>query len=318
MGLHIGPYRVGAQANRSGDGTNILGSSLPLLGLLRHPSECSPVTIVRARWFAQRRRLTDTLQKATPFCRERHLNTPSTGYHRMKSAPQNPYNLPLGEKRKHLKNFAATARSKASQEWRDKSTRDHRKIAIAMWLRSVESCEATDLLASREMYGAAWATLRLAYECLFYSCAVLNTPEGSEKLGNHHIHQIAKLLKSQINDKTKNSEQTEEQRNAIASFDDTMRKYQNWPIFEAAKEAGMFDEYSEVYRSISQLGAHANIASLDQHISDVKDQLLTRGGRPGDKDSQIDLSIACLTSGLQRFELANQTKNETHPMTPKP
>lgn len=223
----------------------------------------------------------------------------------------NPYEQTIGQLRAQLKKFIAEARHQANRIWRQESTPNHRKIAIAMWLKSIESCEATDLLASREMYGAAWATLRVAYECLFYSCAVLVKPANSSKLGEHHMYQVAKLLKDRITDKVEANERSEEQKKAIAKSDEVIRKFANWPAAMAAKDAGLFEHYTDTYRSISQLGAHANISSLDQHLAQAMDRPMRRGGRPGDRNSQINLAILCVTLGLERHG-AGEMRNDRH------
>jgi hypothetical protein len=171
-----------------------------------------------------------------------------------------------------------------------------------MWLKAIESCEATDVLGSRQMYGAAWANLRVAFECTFYTCAIFRNPENAERLADHHIFQVAKLLKDQINDKSKASNQSTEEKADIAHCEKYMKAHANWPAADAAKSAGMFDQYSYYFRTISQLGAHANISSLDQHLAETKDRLMTRGGRPKDRESQIDLAILCLALTLERIE----------------
>lgn len=190
----------------------------------------------------------------------------------------------------------------ANRMFRDKDTPGHRKIALAMWIRAVESCEATDFLASRQMFGSAWATLRLAYECSFYFAATFDNPKNAEKLADNHMYQLAKLLKDQIKDKYKEEQYTQKHKDAIAASDKTIKDHKPWSAAEAAKEAGMFDQYSEVFRSISQVGAHANISSLDQHYAKAQDVLLNRGGRPQDQACQIDLTIACLVQGLSRLK----------------
>lgn len=219
---------------------------------------------------------------------------------------KNPYQQPIGIKRDQLKKLVKHSRVISSFIWKQEDITGPQKIAIAMWLKAVESCEATDVLGSRGMYGAAWATVRLAYESLFYTCAILKDPANSEKLASHHIFQVAKLLKDQINDKSKATDQTDEQKSDIAHYEKFIKSHANWPAADAAKAADMFDQYSEIFRTISQLGSHANISSLDQHLANTKDRLMTRGGRQEDRDSQINLAIQCLVLGLQRLEVVEK------------
>lgn len=222
----------------------------------------------------------------------------------------NPFEQSIGAKRAQLKKFVVSSRNLANRLWRNKSTTDSQRIALGMWLKAVESCEATDVLGSRQMYGAAWANLRVAYECLFYAAAILKNPENAEKLAHHHMYQVAKLFKDQINDKSKANDQTVEQKTEIAHYDKHIKAHSNWPAADAAKAAGLFEQYSDFFRTISQLGAHANISSLDQHFTEIKDRLMIRGGRPEDRDSQINLAILCLALGTQRLEAVAMPTNK--------
>jgi len=229
---------------------------------------------------------------------------------------QNPFEQPIGKKRAQLKKYVVHSRSIANRLWGNEDTTDPQKIAIAMWLKAVESCEATDVLGSRQMYGAAWANLRVAYECLFYACAILKNPENAEKLASHHIFQVAKLFKDQINDKSKANNQTVEQKAEIAHYEKYIKAHPNWPAADAAKAADMFEQYSDFFRTISQLGAHANISSLDQHLTATKDRLMIRGGRSEDRDSQINMAILCLALGLERLEAATMPTGKIKPESP--
>ncbi|UMR29148.1 DUF5677 domain-containing protein [Massilia sp. MB5] len=225
----------------------------------------------------------------------------------------NPFEQPIGAKRAQLKKLSVHSRSLANRLWRSENTTGSQKIALGMWLKAIESCEATDVLGSRQMYGAAWANLRVAYECLFYAGAILKNPENAEKLAHHHMYQVAKLFKDQINDKSKANDQTVEQKAEIAHYDKHIKAHSNWPAADAAKAAGMFEQYSNFFRTISQLGAHANISSLDHHLAETKDRLMTRGGRPKDRDSQIDMAVLCLALGIERIEAVTMPTNKIKP-----
>lgn len=217
---------------------------------------------------------------------------------------QKPHAQPIKKKRSQLKTQISRSRAIANLIWKKEDTSGAQKIALGMWFKTIESCEATDVLGSREMFGAAWANIRLGYECLFYMCAILKNSGNSEKLASHHIFQVAKLLKDQIRDKSPADNQTSEQKAEIAHYDECMKKHPNWSAADAAKDAGMFDQYSGVFRTISQLGAHANISSLDQHLAVTRDRLMTRGVRVQDRDSQINLALMCLAFGLDRLDAA--------------
>jgi hypothetical protein len=228
----------------------------------------------------------------------------------------NPLEQPIGTKRAKFKKLAVHSRTIANRLWRNEGTTGPQKIALGMWFKAVESCEATDVLGSRQMYGAAWANLRVAYECLFYASAILKNPDNAERLANHHMFQVAKLFKDQINDKSKANNRTAEENAEIDHYEKHIKAHSNWPAADAAKAADMFEQYSNIFRVISQLGAHANISSLDQHFSDMKDRLLIRGGRPKDRDSQIDMAILCLALGLERIEGVTTSTNNIKAESP--
>ena len=173
-----------------------------------------------------------------------------------------------------------------------------------MWFKQLESCEATDTLVSKEMFGSAWATLRVAYECMFYSCAILVDPSKADRLGQHHMFQLAKLFRDHIKDAVPENSRTAEQLAELANYEQGIKQNRPWPAAEAAKDADLFGEYSTVFRTISQTGSHANISSLDHYISDMGNRLLMRGGRKQDKDLQLNLTIQCLEIGLNRHTSA--------------
>lgn len=221
-----------------------------------------------------------------------------------KKMPENPYAQPIGKKRSQLKAQISKSRAIANSIWDKESTSGAQKMALGMWLKTIESCEATDVLGSRGMLGAAWANIRVGYECLFYMCAILKDSANAERLADHHFFQVAKLLKDQIRDKSSDGSLTFEQKSEIAHYDQFMKQHPNWSAADAAKDAGMFDQYSEFFRTISQLGAHANISSLDQHLDETRNRLMIRGVRVQDRDSQINLAVMCLALGLDRLNTA--------------
>lgn len=205
---------------------------------------------------------------------------------------------------RRLTSYAATHTIRISK---DEDTPEPYLIGLAMWLKAIESCEATHLLASREMFGAAWATLRLAYECLFYACALIDDPSKAGKLAEAHLAELEKLLP------TLEAEGVLESINGgRPSTDSGLKKnsqFKKWSAYDAAKESNLLPLYSEWFRISSQIGAHANVASLDQHLAKDKNGLIRRGARL-DRSILLDASIRCLSVGIRRVN------ERTEPLQP--
>lgn len=58
----------------------------------------------------------------------------------------------------------------------------------------MQSLVKKELVVSMDMYGVAWAASRLAYESLFYACALMKNPENVHKFSNDHMEKIDKQL----------------------------------------------------------------------------------------------------------------------------
>lgn len=147
------------------------------------------------------------------------------------------------------------------------------------------------------MFGAAWATLRLAYECLFYACALMDDSSKAEKLAEAHLAQLEKLLP------TLEAEGVLESNNGgRPNTDSGLKKnsqFKKWSAYDAAKESNLLPLYSEWFHISSQIGAHANIASLEQHLAKDNKGLIRHGVRL-DKSNILDASIRCLSVGIRR------------------
>ena len=181
-------------------------------------------------------------------------------------------------------------------------------VGLAMWLRAIESCEATHLLTTREMYGAAWATLRLAYESLFYACALVADPSRAEKLAESHLAELDKLLFNLANDARLGNEKAGSPPSAKEKSTSTHKK---WSAYDAAKDAGLLEVYSEWFRVSSQIGAHANGATLDQHIAKDGVALIRRGGR-FDKSVLLTAAINCMHIGISRIQEKLTAEQSNH------
>ncbi len=142
---------------------------------------------------------------------------------------------------------------------------------LAMWLRAVESSEATLLLVRQGMGGSAWATLRTGYECLFFAGALWNKPENYPLLeSGHHferLKQVSELRKPDQIDKVDGT--TKQMLDELAAAEAGVHK--GWPVYDAAKDAGFLTAYQWMYRGASLAGAHATQRSLDPYFKKLGD-----------------------------------------------
>jgi len=64
-------------------------------------------------------------------------------------------------------------------------------VGLGYWLRCVEACQGTVLLAERGLATPPHSSLRTAFECLFYATAVWRHPELADKMeASHHTGRV--------------------------------------------------------------------------------------------------------------------------------
>lgn len=179
------------------------------------------------------------------------------------------------------------------------------RAGIGLFLRLVESSEATIILIDKGMAGAAWATLRTAFECLFYTCALWRNPARWDDFTEAHhkerltqVHALQKCVPHEL------SVDAIEKLDALAESRNT---HQKWPAYNAAEEAGLKDYYELFYRGCGLAGAHATQRSLDRHLK-VDSQraestpALDYGPNFDQARTQIAWTLQCLATGMDRLQ----------------
>jgi len=174
-------------------------------------------------------------------------------------------------------------------------------IGAAFWLRCIESCQATVLLAERGLPTTPYATLRTAFECLFAASALWRDPTVSDRMEAwHHKERIkqAKGMMAAGAEKRVPSDRLAEL-NGIAS-EATPRS--DWSHQAAADVAGLRFEYETAYRGLGLAGAHATPRSLDDYYVANFDEPPTLQFQPSTKRLEWLLSLVdtCLECGIQR------------------
>lgn len=134
---------------------------------------------------------------------------------------------------------------------------------IALWQRTLESCQAAVILADRGMVGSSIAALRTAYECLIFACAIWRDPAVVDRLevaNDYSMFKAAERARSQF-------ETSELSPTVLEHLDRLTTRPQGTGINveQAAKIAGLERAYDSLYVILSSLGAHATSRSLHEY-----------------------------------------------------
>lgn len=177
--------------------------------------------------------------------------------------------------------------------------------AHGLSLRVVESCEATVILVDKGMAGAAWATLRTAWECFFYAAALWRNPSRfTDFTEAHHKERLTQVHALRKSSPPSLNPESVAKLEALAQ--DT-GPHEKWPCFNAAEEAGLKAEYELFYRGCGIAGAHATQRSVDRHLTQFKgaaegEYAWTYAPTFDAARIQIGWTIQCLTMTMNRFQ----------------
>jgi hypothetical protein len=174
-------------------------------------------------------------------------------------------------------------------------------VGTAFWLRCIETCQGTVLLAERGMTTAPSGVLRTAFECLFTACAVWRKPDLVAKLEQHHHFERIQQAKKMADFKTTLGG-SKEQIELLEEVANLPKVEKVWSAFDAAVAADFKQLYEVVYRGLALGGAHASPRSLDDFWSDAEDGAVTLGLEPSERRVVWYLSLVrtCLTNGIER------------------
>lgn len=184
-------------------------------------------------------------------------------------------------------------------------TTDSYFVGAAFWLRCIESCQATVLLAERGLPTTPYSTLRTAFECLFAACALWRDPAVADKMEAWHhrerIKQATGMLAAGAEGRV--SPEGLAELKAIAS---EVSPRSDWSHQAAAVCAGLRFEYETAYRGLGLAGAHATPRSLDDFHLVHPDDSLTLRLEPDTKRLEWVLGLVntCLQCGIQRHREA--------------
>ena len=176
--------------------------------------------------------------------------------------------------------------------------------AFGYWVRTLEACQGTFLLAERGMETSALALLRTAYECLFFACALWRNPEAVSRLeAEHHVQRLRQARQMRATGEGRLTEDRMLELDAILTEQSPSGGYSAW---DAASDAGLIFEYESCYRGLGLVGAHASLRSLDATFQWNEDGSLDfEIGPASDRVAWIvGLVRGCLGFGILRFREA--------------
>jgi hypothetical protein len=174
-------------------------------------------------------------------------------------------------------------------------------IGSAFWLRCIESCQATVMLAERGLPTTPYATLRTAFECLFAASALWRDPSVADRMEAWHHKERIKQAKGMI----AAGAQTRVPSDRLAELKDIASETtpdSDWSHQAAADVAGLRFEYETAYRGLGLAGAHATPRSLDDYYVDHFGAAPILQFQPDTKRLEWLLSLVdtCLACGIER------------------
>ncbi len=175
-------------------------------------------------------------------------------------------------------------------------------VGLGYWLRCVESCQGAILLSERGMSVTAFSALRIAYESLFYACALWRQPALTERVETlHHLERI-KQARGMMRAGAAQRVPTEKLLLLKGVAEEMPPSESGLSAWEAAEAAGLLYEYEDTYRGCSLAGAHASIRSLDDFYVEAPDGGFSMCLEPNDKRLVWQLSLVndCLQHGIER------------------
>lgn len=174
-------------------------------------------------------------------------------------------------------------------------------VGVVFWLRSIESCQGTVLLAERGLATSSYSVLRTALECLFAACAVWRKPEVADKIESWHHAERVKQAK-QVLSVGAEGRVTPEDLAVLKAVAAELVPPSGWSHWEAARSAGLTFEYELMYRGLGIAGAHATARSLDNFHAVQEDGSFDLNVQPTAVRLAWLLSLvtSCLNLGIAR------------------
>jgi len=190
-------------------------------------------------------------------------------------------------------------------------------VGVLFWLRSIESCQGTVLLAERGLATSPFSVLRTALECLFAACAVWRKPEVADKIEAWHHEERVKQAK-QVLTVGAEGRVTPDGFAKLKAVAAEAAPPSGWSHWEAASAADLEFEYAMMYRGLGIGGAHATARSLDDFHATQSDGSFDLHVRPTPDRLAwlLGLVANCLKLGIARHREVASALKTTDPSGP--
>ncbi|WP_447781634.1 DUF5677 domain-containing protein [Pseudomonas plecoglossicida] len=181
-------------------------------------------------------------------------------------------------------------------------------VGLLYWFRTIEACQGAVVLAEHGMPTAPASTLRIAFECLFYACAVWRDDSVLPLLEGSHDKERIKQA-SQMLQAGAESHFQAEQLETLREVASEGLEPPSISVWDAAQRAGFTLDYETAYRGLGMMGAHATLRSLDSYFNTEADGSVQPRFMPDYTRSKwvLDLAKSCLRGGLSRHREALAT-----------
>jgi hypothetical protein len=179
-------------------------------------------------------------------------------------------------------------------------------LGLGFWLRCLECCQGAVLLVERGLPSAPFPTLRTAFECLFFACALWRKPALAAKLRAGHDAERVKQAKEMIAAGAASRVPLAGLADLQAIAAETAPTTNGLTAWEAAGAADLIFEYQTAYRGFGIAGAHASLRSLDDYFVERPDGSFDLGFQPNSQQTAWLLSLIsiCLICGIGRHHEA--------------
>jgi hypothetical protein len=185
-------------------------------------------------------------------------------------------------------------------------------LAATIFLeRTVRSCQAAFLLSEKGLNQEAQVLVRTATENLFVGAALLVDDRVFNQLALSSDHEETVHARGMM--KIFADSLTPERSAILQSVVDRAHpKATKYPIYNAARTAGLTDLYETFYRGLSGKASHATLRSLDTSFT-KKDGRLTLISGPSEKELSFTLGTirTCLKEAIRQSGILSNRVNES-------
>jgi len=162
------------------------------------------------------------------------------------------------------------------------------------------------LLIERGLPSAPFSTLRAAFECLFFACALWRELELMDRVQAAHDAERVRQTKAMIASGAASHVAPGRFVELKAIAAETIAKSPSLTAWEAAGAADLVLEYQTIYRGFGIAGAHASLRSLDDYIEEQTAGSFDLGFEPASERTAwlLGLVHTCLSCGTARHREA--------------